>query len=311
MLNTQEFSFDECQVIFALLGRMLHPLGKHDNWSVFPYFLGLAGTGKSSLLRLLASLLEVRDVGYLNNVLQKTFSIEGIADKLIYLALDIDENFGLDQATFQSMVCGEEVSVLRKFKKPMTILWKSHGGFAGNKLPPWTDNGGSLSRRLIVIEFLKPISKADPKLFEACMANRDRFLKVINSAYMEFVERFSSKSIKDCIPDKFRDSEKKALLELNVLASFIKECCDVDPDPARTNGVYIANWKDFGKAFKAFCKRNSLNAKPLNYNFYSGVFCKINIIVRTSENARTDQFGQLGMYVLGLKLKDSALEGAE
>ena len=101
--------------ICAFLGRMLHRLGEKDNMGVFPYFLGLAGTGKSTLLRLLSSLLEARDVGYLNNTLQKQFALEGIYDKLLYMALDIDENFQLDQATFQSMVVGEEVAVIRKF----------------------------------------------------------------------------------------------------------------------------------------------------------------------------------------------------
>src|SRR5207248_2065598 len=106
--------------------------------------------------RLVASLLEARDIGYLNNSGQKTFSLDGLQDKLLYLALDIDENFTLDQVTWQSMVSGEEVSVTRKFKQPLTVIWKSHGGFAGNKLPGWTDNAGSLSRRLVVIEFLTP-----------------------------------------------------------------------------------------------------------------------------------------------------------
>lgn len=310
VLDTQEFTREEDQWILALLGRMLHPLGAMDNWAVFLYFLGLAGTGKSSLLRLLASLFEVRDVGYLNNVLQKTFSIEGISDKLIYLALDIDEHFGLDQATFQSMVCGEEVSVLRKFKKPMTVLWKSHGGFAGNKLPPWTDNGGSLSRRLIIVEFLTPISKSDPRLFERCLAMKDRFLKVINAAYHDMTRRFATKSIKDVIPAKFRESEKKALLELNVLAAFVKNCCDLEPNPNQPK--YFADFKDFTKAFKAYCKRNSLQPKSLNYNFYSGVFCKINCkFVEAPANPALDPFHQKNAYVRGLRLKENALQDAE
>lgn len=309
VLTTQEFTAEECQWIFALLGRMLHPLGFMDNWAVFLYFLGLAGTGKSSLLRLLASLFEVRDVGYLNNVLQKTFSIEGISDKLIYLALDIDEHFGLDQATFQSMVCGEEVSVLRKFKKPMTVLWKSHGGFAGNKLPPWTDNGGSLSRRLVIVEFLIAISKSDPKLFERCLGMKDRFLKVINAAYHEMTRRFAGQSVKDVLPPKFRESEKKALLELNTLAAFIKENCDLEPTPLTPK--YWAPFKDFTKAYKAYCKRNSIQPKALNYNFYSGVFCKINCKMVESPLPATDLFRQSAAYIRGLRLKESAMEGVE
>ena len=306
VLRTQLFSMEECQWIFCLLGRMLHPLGKMDTWAVFPYFLGLAGTGKSTALRLLASLLEARDVGYLNNTLQKTFALEGICDKLIYLALDIDEGFGLDQATFQSMVCGEEVSVLRKYKKPTTVLWNSHGGFAGNKLPSWTDNGGSLSRRLIVIEFLTPVSKCDPALFEKCLNVKDRFLKVINSSYHDMTMKFKNRGIKEVIPQKFRDSEQKALLELNILVAFIKDSCELDP--AHNNQTFITTMRDFTKAFKMFCKRTSVQVQTLKYNFCASVFSKYQIKVITPESNKKDQRGQTVQYLLGVKLKENSLE---
>lgn len=304
VLMTQGFDVNECMYIFALLGRMLHPIGAMDNWGVFVYFLGLAGTGKSSLLRLLASLFDPNDVGLLNNSLQKTFSIESIADKLIYFGLDIDEHFQMDQATFQSMVVGEEVSVLRKHKTPITLSWKSQGGFAGNKLPSWTDNGGSLTRRLIIIEFMVSIAKVDPNLFDRCLLMKDRFLKVINAAYHHVVREHSHKSIKEVLPAKFRESEKRALLELNILAAFMKENCEIDPK-------FIAPWKDFQKAYKMYCKRNSLVAHPLKYAFYSGVFCKTNCTVVENPNPATDAFQQKASYVKGLKLKEAALEGAE
>jgi len=306
---TQKFDMNERKWIFALLGRMLHPLGAMDTWSVFPYFLGLAGTGKSTSLRLVASLLEARDVGYLNNTLQKTFALEGIFDKLIYLALDIDKDFQLDQATFQSMVCGEEVAVLRKYKRPLTVLWNIHGGFAGNTLPPWTDNGGSLSRRLVVIEFLEPVTRCDPNLFEKCLRMKDRFLKVINSAYHDLSKQFRDRGIKEVIPKKFKKSEQQALLELNILMSFIKDCSDLDPE--RKNKSYVQNFKEFAKAFKTYCKNNSIRPKPMNYNFYNGVFAKYQIKVVKPQTGQADHFGQTSTYILGLKLKDTALEDAE
>lgn len=306
----QKFEMSEIRWIFCLLGRLLHPLGKHDTWAVFPYFLGLAGTGKSTSLRLVASLLEARDLGYLNNTLQKTFALEGIFNKLLYLALDIDEHFQLDQATFQSMVCGEEVSVLRKFKRPITMLWKSHGGFAGNKLPTWTDNGGSLSRRLIVIEFLQPVLKCDPGLFEKCLNIKDRFLKVINSAYLDLSEKYHNCGIKEVIPAKFKQSEQKALLELNILMAFIKDCAEVDPKEEGEKD-YTAPFNNVVKAFKGYCKANSVKPKQFKYNFYNGVFAKFQIKVVTPESADSDPHGMLTKYILGLKLKDSAMENLD
>jgi hypothetical protein len=311
ILTTQKFSSEERRWIFCLLGRLLFPVGKWDTWSVFPYFLGLAGTGKSTCLRLVAELFEKRDVGYLNNTLQKTFALEGICDKLLYLALDIDEDFQLDQATFQSMVCGEEVSIIRKYKQPMTVIWKIHGGFAGNKLPTWTDNGGSLSRRLVIIEFQRMVTKSDPNLFEKCLDIRDRFLKVITSAYQELTEKYNSRGIKEVIPEKFKQSEKKALLELNCLLQFVTEYCEIeqcsDDDEER---IMVQSFNDFNKAFKEYCRRLSIRHRTLNYSFYNGVFAKYQIkVVDPIKNG--DKYGQTAKYILGLKLKEDALEGVD
>ncbi len=302
----QQFDMKERSWIFALLGRMLHPLGALDNWGVFPYFLGLAGTGKSTALRLLASLFEARDVGYLNNVLQRTFALEGICDKLIYFALDIDDKFSLDQTTLQSMVVGEEVSVLRKYKQPMTVKWKVHGGMAGNKLPKWTDNGGSIRRRIVVVEFLQPVVRCDPNLFEKCLKLSDRMLYVINSAYLDKVKKHQKVGIKGALPEKFRRSEQKALLEMNVLLSFLQDHCDIDEKKDKS---YHVKWSLFNKVYKEYIKRNSIEGRhTMNYTYYNGVFAKYQIKVRDApKNPASDPFNCGSKYILGIKFKSQVL----
>jgi hypothetical protein len=308
ILATQQFSMEERKWIFCLLGRLLFPIGEYDNWSVFPYFLGLAGTGKSTCLRLVAELLEKRDVGYLNNQLQKTFALDGIADKLLYLALDIDGDFQLDQATFQSMVCGEEVSVMRKHKQPVTSPWKSHGGFAGNKLPAWTDNGGSLARRVVVLEFVRMVVNTDPNLFEKCVEQRDRFLKVVVSAYHELSSRYGDVGIKDVMPSKFKASEKKTLLELNCLLQFVKDTCEVEGHEVQEEDrTYVQPFVDFGNAFKGYCRRLGLQSHPMTYTFYNGVFAKLQVSV-VDPPGSGDELGQTSKYILGLRLKETALD---
>jgi hypothetical protein len=307
IMETQKFSKTERQFIYALLGRMLFPVGEMDTWSVFPYFLGLAGTGKSTCLRLLASLFEARDVGYLSNTLQKTFALDGIFDKKLYLGLDIDENFSLDQATFQSMVCGEEVSVIRKYKNPVTVIWNTQGGFAGNKLPAWTDNGGSLGRRMIIIEFQQTVDKCDPNLFEKCLSQKDRFIKVIVSAYVDFANKYSDRSIKEVMPAKFKKSEQEAMKELNCLLAFVKDNCILEKVASGRleDKKTVQSFKEFGAKFKKYCSGIGLmQPKRLVYTFYSGVFAKLRIGVVDPVDGKPDHRGQTSRYILGLKLKD-------
>lgn len=301
----------------------MYDLGHKDGWGVFLYFLGLAGTGKSTLLRLLSRLYEARDVGYMNNALQRTFALDGLEDKLLFLALDIDEHFQLDQATFQSMVVGEEVPITRKFKKPFTKVWTTPGAAAGNKLPNWRDNGGSLGRRLTVVEFLKLVTKCDPNLFQKCVGELDRFLKVINSAYLDMCRQFSGKGIKEVLPKKFKMSEKKALLELDILGAFILNSChldqreyaegDDDMDPLHSslakNDPYIISYKVFCKSFKEYCNRLSVKAQPLNYTFCNPVFTRYRC-THVESPAADDPLGQTESYILGLRLKEEFLAHA-
>jgi hypothetical protein len=307
IFSTQEFNMNERRWILGFLGRLLHQLGAFDHWTIHLWFLGIGGTGKSSLLRLLASLLEARDVGYLNNTLQKTFALEGIYETLMYLALDIDQNFGLDQATFQSMVVGEEVSVIRKYKRPLTVAWGCPGAFASNNLPKWTDNGGQITRRLVIVEFLRTVHNGDPNLFEKCLKQKDRFLKVITASYFDLVETYSDCNIKEAMPKKFKDSEKKALMQLNALISFISDTCILLENEDQDEKEFTVSFRDFSTAYKIYCKKNGINDKPLTYSSYSGVFSKYQIII-VDPKGDNDEYGYKVKYITSVKLNPGALD---
>ncbi len=282
LLTQQAFSFEEQKFILGMGGRLLFPLGKFEAWQVFPYFLGIAGTGKSLFLRLIAKCLEQRDVAILGNALQRTFALDGVEKCKMFLMLDIDEHFQLDQATFQSMVSSEEVQICRKNRTPLTLVWKIPGSSAGNKLPHWTDNSGSLTRRIIVIEFLKRVGKSDPQLFEKCQLKMDRFLKLITSAYHEIVTLHRHCNIKDVMPDKFRNSEKKALVELNTLAQFLSDNCEIEEYTEGDEFKTKITKTDLVKVFKDYCYKQSIKPQTFSYTYYNGVFSK-NCIKETKD----------------------------
>ena len=311
ILEHQQFKPKEMMWIYGLLGRFLFPVGKFDNWGVFPYFLGLAGTGKSTCLRLLASLFDPRDVAVLNNTLQKTFALDGLMGKYIYLGLDIDEKFQLDQATFQSMVVGEEVAVIRKHKTPLTVLWDIQGGFAGNKLPNWKDNGGSLTRRMIVIAFDYVVKSQDTGLMERCKDQLARFLKVITSAYLVLKAQYGDAGIKKNMPERFKDAEKEVAAALNILDTFISECCILhDEKKARDKKHYqypAVEFQDFQEAYKAFRKSRDLPAETLSPQTCKNVFAMRHIkLENTTSQEDMIKYKVKGKFIKGLALKDTA-----
>lgn len=306
ILSTQQFNTREIMWIYGLMGRMLHEVNALDQWSVVIFFLGLAGTGKTTCLKLISSMYEMKDVGYLNNNLQEKFALEGIYDKLIYLAMDVDEHFRLDQATFQSMSCGEPVVVQCKFKTPFDMIWKAQGAMAGNKLPPWQDQGGNLQRRLFVIEFVTMIPSFDPSLYENCLAQKDRMLKVWNMSYHILVRKYKKTSIKSKCPPKFTESEKRALMELNPLVSFVDSCCTIDRTTVKTS---ITQLDVFVKLFRNFCRLNAIKTPVINSNFLNGVFAKWQIETIDPASVPPDKaMGQNTKFLLGLAIKDHVLQ---
>ena len=71
----------------------------------------------------------------------------------------------INQSDFQSMSSGETVSIARKNKTAISDgNWTAPLVFAGNYLPDYNDNSGSVSRRLCVFLFSQLIESRNTML---------------------------------------------------------------------------------------------------------------------------------------------------
>ncbi len=300
ILQGQGFDREERWWIFCLLGRMLWELGKKDHWEVMPVFYGQGNSGKSSALRLLASLLEKQDVGILGNTTQRDFSLESLVDKMMIIALDIDKSFNFDQMLLQSMISGEDVAINRKFKTALAKVWTIPLAFAGNMLPKWQDNAGSMARRLVIIHFRKRVAKINTDLYRICQMNKDRFLRAITAAYLDITSRFPNASFMDIMPKSFKEAGDKLMRELNALQDFIEECCDIDP--AGTNGEARkcrCTFTDFNKYWSIFCKERNLPRQTLNTQYTNGNWAKYGLDTLPSHSS----FPSGGKVIMGANVK--------
>ena len=150
--------------VYVLIGRLLYEVNEKDCWQVLPFLIGRAGTGKSLILSVASSFFEDADVAVVSNDQQKGFGLETVHDKLMWLVKEVKHDFAIDQAQFQSMITGEEMSITRKNKTALQVVWRSPGILAGNELANWSDNSGSISRRLILFYFNKRVHNSDPHL---------------------------------------------------------------------------------------------------------------------------------------------------
>jgi hypothetical protein len=180
---------------YVFLGRLLYELNVLDSWQVLPMFVGRAGTGKSVLLTTAAKFFEESDVAVVSNDGQKTFGLETIYDKMLWMCKEVKADMTLDQAQLQSMITGEEMSITRKGRTSLQVVWRSPGIIAGNELATWSDNSGSMSRRLILFYFNSKVSDSDPHLQTKL---RDEIPSLIHKcalAYAEAVKLYGNRDL--------------------------------------------------------------------------------------------------------------------
>jgi len=165
ILHYQQFDTEVCNWAYVMGGRLCYDVGELDSWQIIPFFKGIAGSGKSTLLtKVFEKFYEKEDVGTLANNIERKFGLSAIKDSFMFVAPEIKADLALEQAEFQSIVSGESVSVAVKNKTASSMVWKVPGVLAGNEVPNWQDNSGSVLRRILAWNFTKQVREADPHL---------------------------------------------------------------------------------------------------------------------------------------------------
>lgn len=224
IFSYQGFSKECIQWFMILCGRMLYNVSDRDNWQVFPYLLGLAGTGKSTIVHgVVAKLYSEEDVGILSNNTEKTFGLAAIHDKLLFVAGEVKRDLQLEQSEFQSLVSGESMSINEKYKTAYAVKWKVPGLMAGNELPSFSDNAGSIARRLIVFRFDKKVQRGDTKLEEKLREEMAAILIKCNKAYTKAAREHGHRNVWDVLPAEFIESRDRSMATLSLLDSFVRQ----------------------------------------------------------------------------------------
>ena len=302
ILDAQDFEPDVCRWFFASIGRMLFEIGNLDNWQYFPFCKGTAGSGKSTILRLAAKFYNDIDVGNLMSEGQTTFSIEHIYDKMVFFCYDVDDKMNFSLTRWNQMVSGESIAVERKFKIPIQQNWTVGGAFAGNSYPPWVDQAGNVSRRMLIFMFAKMVRDVDTNLYDKCKLEMGAFMKKSVSCYFQLLERFGTRGIWDqgVLPDYFHKTKRQMQAETNPLQSFLQS------DKCRIGTVEHVGFNNFRSAYLAYCDELRLPKKRLTKDFWVPIFDPQDIEVRDVpvDSNPADYDGYTARYISGVSLVD-------
>ena len=274
IFDYQEFDEDVSRWIYVLIGRLLFELGELDNWQIALFLEGVAGSGKSTITKIVKKFYETCDVGVLSNNIEKTFGLSSLKDKLLFLAPEIKGDLKLEQSEFQLLIEGGDMQLPVKYKESHYIEWKIPGLFAGNEPPNYTDNSGSISRRLVVAKFHKKVNIKDPDLDLKLTKELPSILKKSACAYLSAVNKFQGQDFWSSLPDYFRNTQRDMAQNTHSLEHYISSGKVV------LGEEFYCREKNFVQAFNEHCKECHLERHKFTTDYYLGVFGNYNITVK-------------------------------
>lgn len=222
IFSKQLLEEDVIRNIYGLFGRLLHPLGEYDKWQVIPFFKGVAQSGKSTLGNIIKYMFHSKDVGIISSNIEEKFGLETIIDKQLWICYEVTQKWGIDRSDFQSMISGDEMSISRKYKKQLHILWKTPGIMFGNETGGWLDCAGSIVRRIACIQFDKQIVELDADLERKIIQEIPLIICKCHCAYLSMLKTFGDHGFWENIPDYFKKMRYQMEALTNPLKAFIR-----------------------------------------------------------------------------------------
>ena len=275
VLKYQKFEDGVCDWAYVMGGRLCFDVGELDGWQVIPFFKGIARSGKSTLItKVFKKFYEPEDVGTLSNNIEKKFGLSAIKDAFMFIAPEVKGDLALEQAEFQSIVSGEDVSIAIKNQTAVSVEWKVPGVLGGNEVPNWKDNSGSVLRRILPWNFGKQVQEADPQLDEKLDRELPIILLKCVRAYLDYSSKYRDKDIWNVVPAYFKTIQKQVAMVASSLTNFLESTY------IRLDKELFVPQKEFVPKFNQHCKENNLGNHKFHQDFYAGPFSARDVEVR-------------------------------
>lgn len=293
LLKTQKFDKhkDLVKWIYALLGRLLYRINEFDHWEVMCFLLGFAGTGKSTILDIVMAFFEFEDVTAVGNITEIVFGLESFIGKFMAVATDINSKFTMDSCYWKSITTGERLKINRKNNLAITAKLIASWIMAGNAMPAWKEDAGSIARRLALLRFIVSVKKVDTTIKTKILRQElGKLLVKMNRAYRECVIEVGTKAVHEVWPRYFNESVKKMQLQFSPLGNFLhSKTVVLDPQLEKFDAKDVPNKVDlycredlFKAAYQKYCKdpNNNINdSQPWDKDMYNQIFALHNIVV--------------------------------
>lgn len=301
IMEYQSWEKDVKMWMYIFLGRLLYNLGERDSWQVIPFCKGLASSGKSTItLKVAKSFYDDIDVGTLSNNIESKFGLSQFYDKYLFVAPEIKSDLRIEQAEFQSIVSGENITINVKNKTAFSTEWLVPGILAGNEVPTWCDNSGSIQRRIVLFDFSKQVVNGDMKLGDKLAQELPAILYKANRMYLWATEKWSSTNIWTILPKYFLHTRDELAATTNVLEAFLTS------EDVVLNDNTFCTLEEFKSSLKLYALNNNYKVKKFTWEFFRGPLAKFSITKkRESREYKGRSMMRDFLYGVGLNQQDA------
>jgi hypothetical protein len=101
------------------------------------------------------------------------------------------------------------------------VEWKVPGILAGNEVPGWVDNAGSINRRIMLFEFVRRVDDGDMELGKKLDAEMARIILKANRAYLEAVRLYARDNVWKHLPRAFHAAKEDFTESVNSMVHFL------------------------------------------------------------------------------------------
>jgi hypothetical protein len=270
IFQTQRLLGIDVEWIRAFMGRMFFDVKEMENWQVFFILIGLAGTGKSTLMNVLRAFFEQSQIGMFDERVEERFPLMGVYKAAVILAFDIGRKFNMTQGVLQQVIVGESVEVFIKGKEPVSIAnWKAPMWWCCNVYPHFVSSGGAMVRRIVSTNFPYVVEKSDPELDKKIGEELPAIIYSCVNAFHAKLRDHKRQNIWDVLPQSFKDQQTKTAINTNPLEGFLRnsERVHITPD-----GVYP--WHEFKKDYRSSAREEGILDIPLLIDSFYNVSFK-------------------------------------
>ena len=297
ILDYQKFDSEVSKWMYVMGGRLCFNVSDMDTWQIIPFLKGIARSGKSTLItKVFRKFYNADDVSTLSNNVEKKFGLSSIYDAFMFIAPEVKGDLQLEQAEFQSIVSGEDVSIAVKHEKAKSFEWRTPGILGGNEIPDWKDNSGSVLRRILTWNFGKQVKNADPTLEYKLDTELPIILQKCIRAYLEYSQKYADKDIWNVVPEYFKTVQKQVATVANTLENFLQSTA------VKYGSELCCPQKDFVALFNSHCQANNLGKPRFTQDFYVGPFSQRDIEVREDKLTYKGRLCKKQSFIFGLDI---------